>query len=328
MKNSSFPIRMKVARVMRHLSMEQLSLLTNKTITKQSISRYEKGLMKPKPDTLRSLSLALDISADYFEGEGIHLDVPMLRMALHSAMTLEDAQLEAQICYWAEHYLVQEQKLDWASTFHNPLGGTIIHTKEDAEEAALELRRQWNIGDGPIASVYRLLERKGIKLFETDLPKGLLGMCTWANQVHPLIILTNRQDDITPERLRFTAAHELGHLLLSISEDEDKERRCDQFAACFLFPNSTFIEEIGSHRDVLTLPELIDLHLVYGVSIAAMIHRAKDLKIISEEHYNWWYNEVIHENPAEIGWGVYPVPETLGREKRIESIIETINKQK
>lgn len=327
MKNSSLPIRLKVARQMCQLSMEQLSVRTNRAITKQSISRYEQGFMQPKADTLKSLSRALDISTNYFVGDGIHLDVPMLRRALHSEMTLEDAQLEAQICYWAEHYLIQEKKLGWASIFDNPLVGSIIHTKEDAEEAALELRRQWNMGDGPIASVYRLLERKGVKLFETELPKGLLGMCTWANKEHPLIILTNRQDDITPERLRFTAVHELGHMLLSISENEDKERRCDQFAACFLFPNSTFIEEIGSRRDVLTLPELIDLHMVYGVSIAAMIHRAKDLNIISEEHYNWWYNEVIHANPAEIGWGVYPVPETLGREKRIESIIETINQK-
>lgn len=50
--------------------------------------------------------------------------------------------------------------------------------------------------------------------------------------------------------------------------------------------------------------------------------KALDLKIISREHYNWWFEEVIRKNRKEEGWGTYPFPETLAREMRISDIIK------
>lgn len=43
--------------------------------------------------------------------------------------------------------------------------------------------------------------------------------------------------------------------------------------------------------------------------------------MITDEHYHWWFEERISKNPREKGWGTYPIPETLGREKRIDSIL-------
>ena len=48
MTSNQFSIRLHEARQMMGLSMEKLAELTGGIITKQSISRYEKGLMLPK----------------------------------------------------------------------------------------------------------------------------------------------------------------------------------------------------------------------------------------------------------------------------------------
>ena len=80
----------------------------------------------------------------------------------------------------------------------------------------------------------------------------------------------------------------------------------------------------GTWRDFLTLEEMIDLKELYGVSVAAQVHEALDLQMISREHYDWWYDERINKNRKEIGWGKYKFPETIGREKRIESRINNI----
>ena len=48
MTSNQFSIRLHEARKMMGLSMEKLAELTGGIITKQSISRYEKGLMLPK----------------------------------------------------------------------------------------------------------------------------------------------------------------------------------------------------------------------------------------------------------------------------------------
>lgn len=38
-----------------------------------------------------------------------------------------------------------------------------------------------------------------------------------------------------------------------------------------------------------------DLKEFYGISIAAQMHEAWDLHIITREHYDWWYNERINK---------------------------------
>ena len=130
-----------------------------------------------------------------------------------------------------------------------------------------------------------------------------------------------RQKKTTVERLRFTAAHELAHLLLTfpVNVDLDVEKRCNKFAGFFLFTKQALIEEMGSEkRDELMLEEMIDLKEVYGISIAAQVHAAWDIRMISREHYDWWFDEKIKKNRLEVGWGEYVFPETIGREKRME----------
>lgn len=71
MAKDSFPIRLREARLMMRLSMEQLAKLTGDIITKQSISRYEKGIMHPKRDAQRALAQALNISEEYFKEDNL-----------------------------------------------------------------------------------------------------------------------------------------------------------------------------------------------------------------------------------------------------------------
>ena len=168
------------------------------------------------------------------------------------------------------------------------------------------------------------MERRGIKILSTELPEGIWGLSTFADESHPLIVVDMRPQKTTIERLRFTACHELAHILLHFSDDCNVEKMCNKFANFFLFPKQTFIEEMGAeHREQLTLEEMIDLKELYGISIAAQVHAAWDLRMISREHYDWWYDEMIKKNRLEEGWGAYAFPETIGREKRVEARMKT-----
>ena len=324
MNTSIFSIRLSQARLMNGWSMDQLSEKTSRKVTKQSISKYEKGLMLPKKDTLAALSSALDISIDYFLGTGMSIDTPMLRKAFNGYVSDEEVtKLESMLAYWSEQYITAESKAGMLTCFVNPLKDKVVSTIEDACDAADSLRRAWNCGDGALPSVLRLMERKGIKILDRQLPCGVLGLSTWADHKYPLVVIDFANEKHTVERLRFTASHELGHIVLNIPRDvepADREKLCSQFAGCFLLPKTTLIEELGgTKRARLTLDELIDLHEEYGVSVSALVHEAWDLRIITREHYDLWYNEQIHNNCKEIGWGEYLFPETLGREKRVRS---------
>lgn len=322
MTNDSFSIRLREARQMMGLSMDKLVERTNGAITKQSISRYEKGIMRPKRDALQAIAKALNISEEYFEGTNLKIDMPMLRTTSNGKLSEEELQaLEAKLSFWAEQYLAKEKEAGFPTRFKNPVKGTKVSTLEDAIHAADLLREKWHCGDGPIASILRLLERKGIMILAANLPEYVFGMSTWADKKHPLIVLDMRPEKSTIERLRFTAAHELAHLLLAflVNAELDIEKRCNKFAGFFLFTKQALIEEMGSEkRDVLTLEEMIDLREVYGISIAAQVHAAWDIRMISREHYDWWFDEKIKKNRLEVGWGEYIFPETIGRERRMD----------
>ena len=332
MTTDPFAIRLREARLMMKLSMEQLAKLTGGIITKQSISRYEKGIMRPKRDAQRALAQALHISEEYFKGDNLKIDMPMLRTTSNNRLNDEQLKsIEAKLSFWAEQYLAKEREVDFHTHFENPLQGTVVRTKEDAIQAACLLRKRWSCGDGPIVSILRLLERKGIKILSTELPDGILGLSTWADSLHPLIILDLRPNKDSVERLRFTAAHELAHLLLTIPEIDSEgkkptiEKRCDMFASFFLLPKSTYIEEMGStHREEVTVEEMIDLKEQYGLSLQALIIEARDYGIIDTPYKRWWFAQYLEPNPKEIGLGSYPYPETIGREKRLNSIINHI----
>ena len=319
-----FPIRLRLARSIMGLSLGKLSEKMGYAITKQSLSRYEAGIMKPKSDVLATLAAALDISTAYFEGTSMVLDVPMLRSSSNTSLSEEElVEIEALLSFKAEQYLRTERQIGMQAHFNNPLEGVCVSNLEEVIEAADLLREQWRCGDGPIPSVLRLMERKGIKVLNASLPDQVVGLSTWADKIHPLVLIDMGSEKTNCERLRFTACHELGHLLLTFPDGVKVEQLCNQFASFFLFPRHTFKEEIGGDfRESLALEELIDLRELYGVSIAAQIHEAWDLHLISRQHYDWWYEEMIKKNVKEEGWGSYRFPETLVRERRMKAIIK------
>lgn len=322
MKDEFCAERLKSARLAARLSLEELSVLTDKAVTRQSLSNYETKRMCPRESSLCIIAKALGVSPEYFKNRGLKIDMPTLRSTSYGPLTAkEERQIQNTLVFLAERYINYEKQARMTTSFHNPLQGFEVSNQQQAELSALMLREHWQLGNGAITSVCRLFERKGIKVLEAELPCDILGLSTWGEKQYPLIVLNDDRTLSTPERTRFTLLHELGHLLLTIAKENKPERLCNQFAACFLLPRATLIEEVGSQRDFVTMDEAIDLHKTYGISVAALIHQMKDLCIISNEHYNYWFDEIINKNKIEKGWGQYPFDERPQREKRIISII-------
>lgn len=325
MDKSFIPIRLREARNMCGYSLDQFVKAADVCVTRQSIYNYERGVMQPKPEMVKMFADTLGVSEHYFYGNSTKIDIPMLRTTGDDLLSEEELQhFEVMLSYWAERYLLMEKKVGLKSDFSNPLADITVSTLDDVILAADRLREAWRCGSGPLPAVLRLMERKGIKILSTELPDGILGLSTFADETHPLIVVDMRPQKTTIERLRFTACHELAHILLHFSDECNVEKMCNKFANFFLFPKQTFIEEMGAeHRNQLTLEEMIDLKELYGISIAAQVHAAWDLRMISREHYDWWYDEMIKKNQLEEGWGIYSFPETIGREKRVEARMKT-----
>lgn len=309
-----------MARRMRMLSMDDFVALTNYKISKQSISKYERGLMMPKPQTLHILAKALRVPVEYFSKPTICLSRINYRTKgeINNAMRESISSIAHDII---ERYIQIEQILDLRPSFINPLQRISATTYAEIETAACILRKKWQLGTHPIQSICHLLETFGIMIIEHHIDSNeFLGFSAFINGVRPVVLINSANH--TVERKRFTILHELGHLLLFTARipkeyTEPEEKLCERFASAVLCPASVLASELGVRRNILTLSELISIKQKYGMSIAAIIHRCHDTGIISTEYYNHVYDNYINHNRIETGWGVYPIPEDTARRHRL-----------
>ncbi len=274
---------------MNGLSMQDLANKMNNIITKQAIGKYEQGDMKPSSDILIALSNALNVRPDYFfRNEKIKL-VNVEFRKLKRLLAKDIDQIKANTIDFLERYFELEDLLGIDKIFENPISDVLIQVNEDIETAAEKLRKKWKIGTNAISNVIELLEDHEIKVFEIDVEDGFDGLSTYANGV-PVIVLNRNMQKF---RKRFTALHELAHLLLKFPENEFTEREvenfCHAFAGAMLIPKSAFIVEFGAHRSNVFMKELMIIKENFGISMQAIMARAKNLDLISHATYQEFF---------------------------------------
>lgn len=184
----------------------------------------------------------------------------------------------------------------------------------DPAAVARALRAAWRVPSGPISNVMSLLEAVGIVVLIRPLGTGAQdAVSTWPHgpSQPPMMILN---DGIAPDRQRYTICHETGHLVMHSLPSENQEREADQFAAEFLMPAANIRPSLVG-LTTGDFPKLLQLKAQWGVAVAALIRRAKDLGCISDRQYREFQIKL-----GRLGWrtsepGTLPVerPATLNR---------------
>lgn len=302
-----FAKRLKSARMRATLSQDELVEKMDNIVSKNAISKYEKGEMLPDSKVLIALANALEVKTDYFFRE-FNVEIENIEFRKKKLGTKKINAIKEKVIDIVERYLELEQFLNLTSTFKNPIKHINIDNKHDIEVAVNQLLEHWQLGYNALPNVIDLLEDKHIKVIEIDAPPEFDGLSGWADRAFPIIVL-NKNYGL--ERKRFTALHELGHLIMQINPDHDHklaERMCHQFAGAMLMPEKTFAMEFGGVRSSVSINELIAIKEEYGISIQAIMARAKDFGFISEFQFKK-FRIYISKNRAEEGLGNY-----IGRE--------------
>jgi Zn-dependent peptidase ImmA (M78 family)/DNA-binding XRE family transcriptional regulator len=299
MKN--FPDRLKNARKMHSLSLQDLAEKTKNLLSKQDISRLENDISKPNSEILASLTNALGLSNDYFFREN---GVVLENVAFRKLVKLPKKHQESVISKtqeYLERYHELEDLLGIVNT--SPIQfqiRKIIHESE-IEIAAVELRDLLELGLDPIYNIVELLEEKGVKVIASEPIKSFSGMSANINN-KLMVIVFNNDENLPLVRRRFTILHELAHLFLDLShfEDEKKvEKLCDRFAGAMLLPASKLEEYMGGKREKVLIKELNAIKEYFGISLPTIMYKAKDLNLISDHYHKYFminYNQFYKKN--------------------------------
>jgi Zn-dependent peptidase ImmA (M78 family)/DNA-binding XRE family transcriptional regulator len=286
--NKLFSERFKSARILNGFSLQDLADALGNQISRQALHKYEKGEVIPDSEMMSRLSKALHVQPDFFFRD-IQVELGKLEFRKLAGLPVkEQNKIVESTKDVLSRYLELEEILGIETNFENPLKTfPFISSFEDVEKAAAKVREAWHLGLDPIYNTVELLEGNYIKVISIYSEDSFDGMQTWLNQTIPVIVI-NRHNLKSADRIRFTVLHELGHLLLPLKNltDKIKEKYCNRFAAAMLIPGITVQKELGISRKKLFLQELGELKKQYGISIQALMYRSKDLNIISESHLN------------------------------------------
>ena len=287
--------KIKQARILQAMSLQDLADRIG--VSKQMISKYEKGDSIPPSKMLIKLAKALEVKMDYFFLPS-SVELGEINFRKKNSFSIKKINaLKEKIKIELSNYLEIENILQINNSFENPLEKRKVSTINDIEGIVSQLRTEWKIGFDPIHNIIQLLEDKEIKIIEIEEPENNFdGLATIINGKYPVIVLNK---SFSVERKRFTLLHELGHLLLELPECDEKfvENICNMFAAEFLFPQNLVIKEFGNKRDSISLRELVEVQKKYGISIRAIIYRLKDANIFSENRLAEFYKK-LNFNPT------------------------------
>ena len=319
--NTIFAERFKSARLLNGFSLQDLADKLENQISRQALHRYEKGEVLPDSEMINMLCDAMNVRPDYFFRDTQVIINKVEYRKLTRMPVKEEAKVVEQTREYLSRYLELEEILGIQQIFFNPLKADFnnITTYEQVNHAANTLRKAWELGSDPIFNVMELLEDKHIKVVKIDADLSFDGLQTWVNDTIPVVAYNARITDKN-DRIRFTLLHELAHLLLKFGDitERQKETLCHQFAGSLLLPDTAIREELGSNRSKLYIPELGNIKKQYGISLQAIVMRAKDCGIITD-----YYTKQFFFMIKQMNWKVDEPIQYIGVEKsnRFEQLI-------
>jgi len=276
--------RIAMARKMAGLSLQGLSELMKGFVTKQSLSKYEKGDTQPDLKVIEAIATALNVRLDFFlRGEPSELESIEFRKKVRLGAT-DQEMIRQQAIDFVERYEELEELAGSELPFVNPVADQTIHSFKDVEGVAEAIRSEWKLGEMPIANAIETLEDQGFKVLEVDAPEEFQGLSGISSRGSNVIVLNTRGCDNV--RKRFTAIHEAAHILPKFNESlglREKEKLCHALAGAILMPKTRFVDFFGHTRSTITMAELKQAKELYGISCRALVVRARSLGVISEQ---------------------------------------------
>lgn len=316
-----FQDRLRLARSRAGLSLRDLSAAIGGEVSAQAIGKYENGDMMPSARVLTLLGKNLGVSLDFLMSSQVAgLGGVEFRDSKNTGAK-QRSQIEAIVIEEVERYLMIEEILEIADDGPD-LGGLVDRHVErlvDADRFADELRSHWKLGSDSLPNITGLLEDKGFKIVEADLPDRVDGLTCLVKRTDgraPLPVIVVKKD-APLERRRFTLCHELAHrVIATVGSGLDKEKVMHRFSGAFLMPKDhLWLEAGGRSRRGFARAELIRMKHIYGVSAVALLMRLVAIEVLSDSGLSFAFQTYARGWRTVEPLPIRPQPGLWGAEK-------------
>ncbi len=265
-----------LARIRTDRKITKAALADQAGIARMTIGKIERGQVVPRSATLSALAKALKVPL-----RDLVTPVEPLRNARFRSRKRANSreQILAEVSGWLQSYSWLESELEDRQEF---ILSDLRDLNLPANELAAKAREKLCLKPkDAIRDICGLLEDNGIKMLllkkNTD---AFFGLSVASEKYGPAIVV-NTWKRISVERWIFTAAHELGHLLLhrdaydssKDDEPENEEREADRFASNFLMPEAGFASEWDDSRGLSLIHRVFKIKRIFKVSYKTVLYR-------------------------------------------------------
>lgn len=256
-------------------------------IDQSLLSRIENGLVEPRDDILLGAQNAYGLPRSFFEltdtvyGAPVSVH-PMWRRKQDVSARELDA-IVAELNVRVMHLRRFLEAMEFAHTSNIPR--LDIEDYDDAEKIAGLVRAHWQVPRGPIRDLTLLVERAGALVTHSRMGgTSISGVTFSVPGLPPLIVLNAEQP---ADRMRYTLAHELAHLVMHRFPTPTMEQEANKFAGALLMPADDIAPYFVGRRIDLAL--LAAFKPEWKVAMQALLMRASSLGYLTpnQQRYLW-----------------------------------------
>ncbi|MFH9178104.1 helix-turn-helix domain-containing protein [Streptomyces albogriseolus] len=276
--------RVKQVREMHQMTQSELAQVVP-GLSQYQLSRIEKGAAQPDGESEALLAATFGVSVDFFQRPpGVDLNALSPQLRARSRLTQKSKTAAMQ---WAR--LVYEEYRSLRSSARTiPLRLPVMRGADPVVAAARTREVMGFSPDEPLPYLILAVERVGVTV--VGLPyhaENLDGFCAWQCDEPVMAVLSG----VPGDRIRFTVAHELGHLVLHEPgvTGSAVESEADTFASELLTPRSALLKVLPARP---TLNSLAMLKTQWGVSIKSLVRTARELGVVDQERAISLYKQI------------------------------------
>jgi Zn-dependent peptidase ImmA (M78 family)/transcriptional regulator with XRE-family HTH domain len=261
-----------------------------------TVSRVENGVSEPSSGFADRAGEVLRFPVAFFEQ---HDPVYGLPLSVHPSMWRKKASVTqsdidkaiAELNIRMMHLRRLIRAVDYGPVLLLP-SLDIESYRGNVETIATLVRRTWLMPAGPIDDLTSWIERAGCFVIHVELPDAAMDGMTLRAPDTPPCIFVNR--NAPADRMRFSLAHELGHLVMHRLPSVDMEQEANAFASAFLAPAADIRPYFSRSRIDLAL--LANLKPEWRMAMAALLYRAKQLGFVNDNQARYlWQQFNIHK---------------------------------
>lgn len=255
-------------------------------ISRVAYRNIESGSSTPKVSTLQNIASGVEVKL-----QDLFIPVRTLKNVRFRASKKMNSResILAAVVRWLDDFNALEELLKDSKNYRfktltkklssMPKGG------DRAKNAAKQARKELKLNETEtIHDIAGLLESCGIKVYPLNLVSdGFFGLSVAEVDGGPAVIV-NVWERISVERRIFSAAHELGHLLLHLDtykveeniEDDNQEDEANIFASHFLMPEEAFNSEWDDTSGLPFVNRVLKVKRIFQVSYKTVLYRLSE----------------------------------------------------